>query len=236
MAPLVGGSAVAFAGVKIALTAAGVRAADAAGAHAGFRPHSGRRGAVYGAGALWRAAHLRVASARLPLTRGPRGAFAARPAFSAKLTARPPLARCMLEPTPLYGGNADFLDALYEQYLRDPQSVDERWRRYFAQLPAQPAPSVRTGRCAPRSRSARPRRRQVRLPADVGRQRQAGGRLASDPGVDQPRPPAGEHRSARAHAAPAAARARPRLLRPDAGRSRHRVLHRQPHRRGAGTH
>jgi 2-oxoglutarate dehydrogenase E1 component len=40
----------------------------------------------------------------------------------------------MLEPTPLYGGNADFLDALYEQYLRDPASVDERWRSYFAQL------------------------------------------------------------------------------------------------------
>src|SRR5262249_32495141 len=42
----------------------------------------------------------------------------------------------MLEPTPLYGGNADFLDALYEQYLRDPASVDERWRSYFAQLGA----------------------------------------------------------------------------------------------------
>jgi 2-oxoglutarate dehydrogenase E1 component len=40
----------------------------------------------------------------------------------------------MLEPTPLYGGNAEFLDALYEQYLRDPASVDERWRSYFAQL------------------------------------------------------------------------------------------------------
>jgi 2-oxoglutarate dehydrogenase E1 component len=40
----------------------------------------------------------------------------------------------MLEPTPLYGGNADFLDALYEQYLRDPASVDERWRSYFERL------------------------------------------------------------------------------------------------------
>ncbi|HEX4618149.1 MAG TPA: 2-oxoglutarate dehydrogenase E1 component, partial [Steroidobacteraceae bacterium] len=40
----------------------------------------------------------------------------------------------MLEPTPLYGGNAAFLDALYEQYLRDPAGVDERWRSYFAQL------------------------------------------------------------------------------------------------------
>jgi 2-oxoglutarate dehydrogenase E1 component len=42
----------------------------------------------------------------------------------------------MLEPTPLFGGNAEFLDALYEQYLRDPGSVEERWRRYFAQLAA----------------------------------------------------------------------------------------------------
>jgi 2-oxoglutarate dehydrogenase E1 component len=40
----------------------------------------------------------------------------------------------MLEPTPLYGGNAEFLDALYEQYLRDPESVAAPWRRYFEQL------------------------------------------------------------------------------------------------------
>jgi 2-oxoglutarate dehydrogenase E1 component len=40
----------------------------------------------------------------------------------------------MLQPTPLYGGNADYLDTLYEQYLRDAASVDERWRAYFAQL------------------------------------------------------------------------------------------------------
>ncbi len=41
----------------------------------------------------------------------------------------------MLEPTPLYGGNAAYLDALYEQYLRDPASVEEKWRRYFEALP-----------------------------------------------------------------------------------------------------
>src|SRR5579863_10032463 len=40
----------------------------------------------------------------------------------------------MLEPTPLFGENADFLDALYEQFLRDPASVEERWRNYFTQL------------------------------------------------------------------------------------------------------
>jgi 2-oxoglutarate dehydrogenase E1 component len=48
----------------------------------------------------------------------------------------------MLEPTPLYGGNADFLDGLYEQYLRDPASVEERWRTYFERL-APPAAGER---------------------------------------------------------------------------------------------
>jgi 2-oxoglutarate dehydrogenase E1 component len=48
----------------------------------------------------------------------------------------------MLEPTPLYGGNADFLDALYEQYLRDPASVGEAWRTYFGRL-AGPAAAER---------------------------------------------------------------------------------------------
>jgi 2-oxoglutarate dehydrogenase E1 component len=48
----------------------------------------------------------------------------------------------MLEPTPLYGGNADFLESLYEQYLRDPASVDERWRGYFERM-APPAAGER---------------------------------------------------------------------------------------------
>src|SRR6202035_2777941 len=48
----------------------------------------------------------------------------------------------MLERTPLYAGNADFLDALYEQYLRDPASVEERWRTYFERL-APPAAGER---------------------------------------------------------------------------------------------
>ncbi len=41
----------------------------------------------------------------------------------------------MLQPTPLFGGNAAFLETLYEQYLCDPASVEERWRNYFEQLP-----------------------------------------------------------------------------------------------------
>ena len=40
----------------------------------------------------------------------------------------------MLQPTPLYGGNADFLESLYEQYLRDPASLDAHWRAYFERM------------------------------------------------------------------------------------------------------
>jgi 2-oxoglutarate dehydrogenase E1 component len=36
-----------------------------------------------------------------------------------------------LDYTPLFGGNADYLDALYEQYQRDPSSVGAHWRQLF---------------------------------------------------------------------------------------------------------
>ncbi len=36
--------------------------------------------------------------------------------------------------TMLYGGNADFVEDLYERYLRDPASVAPAWREYFAPL------------------------------------------------------------------------------------------------------
>ncbi len=45
----------------------------------------------------------------------------------------------MLESTPLYGGNADYLEGLYEQYLSDPASVPEQWRGYFDGLGPRPA-------------------------------------------------------------------------------------------------
>src|SRR5215469_13455253 len=54
----------------------------------------------------------------------------------------------MLEPTLLYGGNAEFLDALYEQYLRDPGSIEPTWRSYFAQLGA---PALEHGHAAVRA-------------------------------------------------------------------------------------
>src|SRR2546423_14497662 len=30
------------------------------------------------------------------------------------------------------GANAEYIDRLYEQYKRDPRSVDENWQAYFA--------------------------------------------------------------------------------------------------------
>ncbi|MBI3545708.1 MAG: 2-oxoglutarate dehydrogenase E1 component [Gammaproteobacteria bacterium] len=37
--------------------------------------------------------------------------------------------------SPLAGGNAAYVEQLYEQYLNDPTSVDADWRRYFEELP-----------------------------------------------------------------------------------------------------
>jgi 2-oxoglutarate dehydrogenase E1 component len=42
--------------------------------------------------------------------------------------------RALLDTTPLAAGNAPYVEALYEQYLADPASVDPRWRDYFAKL------------------------------------------------------------------------------------------------------
>jgi 2-oxoglutarate dehydrogenase E1 component len=39
-----------------------------------------------------------------------------------------------LASTALSGGNADFIEDLYEQFLKDPQAVDPAWARYFGNL------------------------------------------------------------------------------------------------------
>src|SRR5262245_13186957 len=38
--------------------------------------------------------------------------------------------------TPLSGGNAPYVEALYEQFLQDPASVSSEWREYFSRLRA----------------------------------------------------------------------------------------------------
>ncbi len=42
----------------------------------------------------------------------------------------------MLSSSFLDGGNLAYIEDLYEQYLTNPQAVNESWRHYFAQLPA----------------------------------------------------------------------------------------------------
>ena len=42
--------------------------------------------------------------------------------------------RELLASTPLSGGNAPYVEALYEQFLADPQSVDPQWRDYFLKI------------------------------------------------------------------------------------------------------
>ncbi len=42
----------------------------------------------------------------------------------------------MLASSHISGGSAAYVDALYEDYLKDPHSVPSEWQRYFAQLPA----------------------------------------------------------------------------------------------------
>ena len=38
----------------------------------------------------------------------------------------------------LFGGNAPFVEELYEKYLADPASVPEEWRGYFDKLQLMP--------------------------------------------------------------------------------------------------
>jgi 2-oxoglutarate dehydrogenase E1 component len=40
----------------------------------------------------------------------------------------------MSNSSPLFSGNAEFLDALYKSYLDNPENVDPAWRSYFAEL------------------------------------------------------------------------------------------------------
>ena len=41
-----------------------------------------------------------------------------------------------LATTALYGGNASFIEDLYEQFLRDPNGIDPTWAAYFRGLQA----------------------------------------------------------------------------------------------------
>ena len=41
----------------------------------------------------------------------------------------------------LFGGNAPFVEQLYEDWLENPQAVPAQWREYFERLQLLPAPA-----------------------------------------------------------------------------------------------
>src|SRR5450759_4857592 len=47
--------------------------------------------------------------------------------------------RQFLDSSFLFGGNAPFIEELYENYLENPESVPERWREYFDKMQLLPA-------------------------------------------------------------------------------------------------
>ena len=144
----------------------------------------------------------------------------------------------MLEPTPLYGGNADFLDALYEQYLRDPASVDERWRELFRRSGPRRRTSGRTGPSRRPSSCARPGRAPAPPRRPTPGRRTCGRRPCRASSRSGPTAAICVATSIRSASRPGRGRnvLELGLLRADAGRPRAGVLHRQPHRGGAEAH
>jgi 2-oxoglutarate dehydrogenase E1 component len=83
----------------------------------------------------------------------------------------------LLASTPLSGANAPYVEALYEQYLRSPDTIDPAWRRYFDTLPP----------------SAKPEQAHSAVIAAVAARTQAG---RGGPSVVQPAADAGEKQAA----------------------------------------
>jgi 2-oxoglutarate dehydrogenase E1 component len=124
--------------------------------------------------------------------------------------------RELLASTPLSGGNAPYVEALYEQFLADPQSVEPAWRDYFQHLAGRFETAGRRcrrtdsldrpgGHREARQRAAHGRRKSRR--PEHGRRGQAGRGLAPGADLRQPRPSHRQARSARLQK-----RERPRVL------------------------
>ncbi len=108
----------------------------------------------------------------------------------------------------LFGGNAPFVEELYENYLANPQSVPDQWRDYFDRLQVLPgaqdrdvahAPVVEAfaqrarqgtlGASGPAPSAASVNRKQVYVQVLIGAYRMMGGRWADlDPLKRMPRP------------------------------------------------
>ncbi|HBE91922.1 MAG TPA: hypothetical protein DDW55_05105, partial [Gammaproteobacteria bacterium] len=48
----------------------------------------------------------------------------------------------MYQTSHLFGGNAPYIEAWYEAWLEDPDSVPEQWRKYFESMPSPDAPET----------------------------------------------------------------------------------------------
>src|SRR3954453_4417002 len=57
--------------------------------------------------------------------------------------------RQFLDSSYLFGGNAPFIEDLYEKYLANPQSIPEEWREYFDKMQTLPGSSTRDVAHAP---------------------------------------------------------------------------------------
>ena len=55
---------------------------------------------------------------------------------------RPATRTELLQSAPLYAGNAEYLEALFEAWLAAPESVPPMWQEYFSRLPAAAVPDT----------------------------------------------------------------------------------------------
>jgi 2-oxoglutarate dehydrogenase E1 component len=140
------------------------------------------------------------------------------------------------------GGNATYVEDLYESYLLDPNGVPEQWRDYFDKLPRVESKTsliedVRTAR----ARAFCAHQQDARAHGGHGRPRQpghaaraqAGAGRGADLRLPAARPPEGQPRPARACRARARGGPRAGLPRALDRRSRYHVPGRQPAHRHA---
>ena len=70
----------------------------------------------------------------------------------------------MLDNSALYGGNAPFIEDLYELYLSNPALVGEEWREYFNRLQKMPGPIAKDVPHSPVLQSFAERAKQPSVP------------------------------------------------------------------------
>jgi 2-oxoglutarate dehydrogenase E1 component len=71
----------------------------------------------------------------------------------------------------LFGGNAPYVEELYEAYLDNPGSVPDKWRAYFDALQNVPATDGSTSRDMAHARSSSRSRAQATTPSATALQR-----------------------------------------------------------------